>query len=160
MTRMTGTTEQLAITTDERVQRELAPGEYETIRALFLHHYEREQASDVDGILTTMAPDCTYYLPQMGQRWHGHDGARVFYGMLLSAFPDNIWDIDDLAIGPQGVLVVTTMHGRLARPFVGFDSSKVGQAFRWRIVIMYPWDKAQGKFAGETVYSFNPEPAG
>ena len=155
---MTGTAEQLPMMSDERVQRELAPGEYDTIRALFLHHYEREQAGDVDGILSTMAPDCTYYLPQLGQRWQGHAGARVFYSGLLSAFPDNTWDIDDLAIGPQGVLVVTTMHGRLACPLFGV--TKVGQAFRWRIVIMYPWDQAQAKFTGETGYFFNPEPEG
>ncbi|MBV9602198.1 MAG: nuclear transport factor 2 family protein [Chloroflexi bacterium] len=157
---MTGTAEQLPITSDERLQRELAPGEYATIRERFLHHYEREQAGDVDGILTTMTPDCTYHLPQLGQRWQGHAGARVFYGALLGAFPDNTWDIDDLAIGPQGVLVVTTLHGRLAQPIFGFDASKVGQLFRWRIVIMYPWDPAQAKFTGETVYSFQPEPEG
>ncbi|HEY1295803.1 MAG TPA: nuclear transport factor 2 family protein [Chloroflexota bacterium] len=155
---MTGTAEQLPITSDQRVTRELAPGEYDTIRRLFLHHYEREQSGDVDGILETMALDCEYFLPQLGQRWKGHAGARLFYGGLLSAFPENTWDIDDLAIGPQGVLVVTTMHGRLARPFFGVD--KVGQAFQWRIVIMYPWDQGVGKFTGETVYFFNPEPEG
>jgi len=128
------------------------------IRKLFLHHYEREQAGDVDGILETMAPDCVYDLPQLGQRWQGHAGARVFYAGLLSAFPDNTWDIDDLAIGPQGVLVVTTMHGRLARPFFGV--ANVGQTFRWRIVIMYPFHQQQAKFTGETVYFFNPEPEG
>jgi ketosteroid isomerase-like protein len=60
--------------------------EYDAIRELFLRHCDRELAGDIDAVLETLTPDCVYELPQTGQRWEGHVGARRFYEELLTGF--------------------------------------------------------------------------
>ncbi len=71
-----------------------------------------------------------YEVVPIGQRWEGHEGARTFYTTFLSAFLDVHFDLQDIVIGPQGVIEVAKMT----------------------IIIHFPWNPAVGKFAGERVY--------
>ncbi len=54
-------------------------------------------------------------------------------------------------IGPQGVLDVANMTGRLKQRFAGLE--EVGQQVHLQWVIYFPWVPEQGRFRGETVFS-------
>jgi predicted ester cyclase len=142
-------------TAEERVAWEVNKGQYDEIRRVFLLHCERELAGDIDGVLETLTPGCVYQLPQTGQRWEGLVGARQFYDELLAAFPDNSWELHDVVLGPQGVMSNVTMTAHQQAPFAGVD--QVGQAVRWRLNNMFPWDPRAKRFMGETLYYFRPE---
>jgi predicted ester cyclase len=142
-------------TVEQRVQWEANREEYDLIRDVFFRHCDRELAGDIDAVLETLTPDCVYELPQTGQRWEGHAGARRFYAELLAAFPDNSWELHDVVVGPQGVMSNVTMTAHQAAPFAGVN--QVGTEVRWRLNNMFPWDPEAKKFSGETLYYFRPE---
>ena len=142
-------------TAEQRVQWEVDREEYDAIRELFLRHCDRELAGDVDAVLETLTPDCLYELPQTGQRWEGHAGARRFYEELLTAFPDNSWEIHDVVVGPQGVMSNVTMTAHQAAPFAGVN--QIGREVHWRLNNMFPWDPEAKRFRGEVLYYFRPE---
>jgi predicted ester cyclase len=142
-------------TAEQRLQWEVSREEYDVIREVFLQHCDRELAGDIDGVLETLTAGCVYQLPQTGQRWEGHAGARRFYEELLTAFPDNSWDIHDVVLGPQGVMSNATMNAHQQAPFAGVN--QVGQEVRWRLNNMFPWDSEAKKFQGEILYYFRPE---
>ncbi len=87
----------------EVYRREVTPELYHEVRELYKRHSMAEDARDLDGLISTLTPDCVYELVQTGHRWEGHDGARRFYTGLLTAFPDIRFDLTDIVIGPQGV---------------------------------------------------------
>ena len=109
-----------------------------------------EDARNLEGLISTLTPDCVYELVQTGHRWEGHDGAARFYGQLLTAFPDIKFDLTDIVIGPQGVCeeanVSATQHG----PWLG--TPPTGEPLEWKVVIWFPWDPEQRLFRGEKVY--------
>ena len=84
-------------------RREVTPELYREVRELYKKHSIAEDARDLDGLISTLTPDCVYELVESGHRWEGHDGARRFYTELLTAFPDIRFDLTDIVIGPQGV---------------------------------------------------------
>jgi predicted ester cyclase len=143
-------------TIEQRLQWEVDRDEYDLIRAVFLQHCDRELAGDIDAVLKTLTPDCLYLFSQTGQRWEGHAGARQFYKELLTAFPDNRWDVHDVVVGPQGVMSNVTMTAHQQAPFAGVD--QVGEEVHWRLNNMFPWDAHAKRSRGETLYYFRPEP--
>jgi predicted ester cyclase len=134
----------------EVYRREVTPELYRDIRELYKKHSIAEDARDLDGLISTLTPDCVYELVQSGRRWKGHDGARGFYTELLSAFPDIRFDLTDIVIGPQGVCeeanVSATQHG----PWLGTPAT--GERLEWKVVIWFPWDREQRLFRGEKIY--------
>ena len=74
----------------------------------------------------------------------------VFLGSLTKM----AWVPQTLVIGPQGVLDVANMTGKLVNPFAGFTS--VGETLHLQWVIYFPWAPAEGKFKGELIYSIRP----
>jgi hypothetical protein len=94
------------------VSLEITPQLYDQIRALWAYHCDRENNSDIDGLLTTLTDDCEYHLVNLGVKWHGHEGARGFYEELLNAFIDVLWVPEALVIGPQGVFDVVVLNGK------------------------------------------------
>jgi hypothetical protein len=64
------------------------------------------------------------------------------------------WVPQALVIGPQGVLDVVNMTGRLRQPFAGL--TQVGEPVQLQWVIYFPWVPAAGKFRGETIYAIRP----
>src|SRR5438128_12405737 len=100
----------------EVYRREISPELYREVREPYKKHSIAEDARDLEGLISTLVPDCVYALVQTGHRWEGHDGARRFYTELLTAFPDIRFDLTDLVIGPPGVCeeanVSATQHGR------------------------------------------------
>ena len=134
----------------EVYRREVTPELYRDVRELYKKHSLAEDARDLEGLISTLTPDCVYELVQTGHRWEGHDGARRFYTELLTAFPDIWFDLTDIVIGPQGVCeeanVSATQHG----PWLG--TPRTGESLEWKVVIWFPWDPDRRLFRGEKVY--------
>ena len=137
------------------VRRRLAwrfdPAELRAIKRLWVRHSIAEDARDIDGLISTLAPDCVYEIVPTGQRWVRHDGARTFYTELFAAFPDNAFALSEIVIGPQGVCeearVTATHQGR----WLAHEPS--GERLEWKNTIVFPWDPAARKFKGEMVYT-------
>ena len=123
---------------------------YQTIRRLWISHSRAEDARDLPGLIDTLSEDCVYEIVPTGQRWAGHAGARAFYTSFLGAFPDVRFDLQDIVIGPQGVIEVTRMTGTNRGPWNGLPAT--GRAVSTLVVIHFPWDPHAAKFGGERIY--------
>ncbi len=137
-------------TIQERLAWEITPEVYQQIRALWIKHSKAEDGRDLAGLIETLSTDCVYEIIPTGQRWDGHDGARQFYLSFLGAFPDVTFTMSDIVIGPQGVIEVTEMTGTHRGPWAG--AAPTGHHVHLTILIHFPWNPAQGKFAGERIY--------
>lgn len=135
----------------DRLKRDITPELYEKIRRLWIRHSIAEDSRDLPGLIATLTPDCVYEIVATGQRWHGHDGARTFYETFLAAFPDVKFDLEEIAIGPQGVMEVARMTGTHRGVWAGLGEP-TGLPVLLRVIIYFPWDQDAQKFAGERVY--------
>ncbi len=134
----------------EQYRREFTAEGYTRIRELYKAHSRAEDARDVPGLLATLTSDCVYELVQTGHRWEGHDGAARFYGELLGGFPDVVFDLQHIVIGPQGVYEEAVVTGTWKQDWLGQPAS--GLAMTWRVSILFPYDPVAGLFTGERVY--------
>jgi len=123
---------------------------YQAIRRLWINHSKAEDGRDLQGLIDTLAADCVYEIVPTGQRWQGHDGARAFYTSFLGAFPDVHFELQDIVIGPQGVIEVTRMTGTHRGAWAGLPPT--GRSVSTLVVIHFPWDPDAQKFAGERIY--------
>jgi predicted ester cyclase len=126
------------------------PQLHERIRRLWIRHSIAEDKRDLEGLISTLTPDCVYEIPATGQRWEGHDGARTFYTTFLGAFPDVHFALTDIVVGPQGVFEVADMTGTHLGDWAGMPPT--GQPVRLQILIYFPWHRAAEKFAGEKIF--------
>ena len=143
-------TKPLPPTIKERLGWKITPELHETIRRLWIKHSIAEDNRDLQGLIDTLTEDCVYEIPATGQRWEGHDGARLFYTTFLGAFPDVKFELTDIVIGPQGVFEAAQMTGTHLGPWAGLAPS--GTPVRTTVIIFFPWDPATAKFAGEKIY--------
>ena len=134
--------EQLALTS--------TPELYTQIRRLWIQHSIAEDARDIPGLLATLTSNCVYEIVPTGQRWEGHSGATEFYQTFLGAFPDIKFELQDIVIGPQGVIEVAEMTGTHRGTWAGRPAT--GRVIRVHVIIHFPWDAAAQRFAGEKVY--------
>jgi predicted ester cyclase len=134
----------------ERLNWDVSADDYQAIRRLWIEHSRAEDRRDLQGLIDTLAEDCVYEIVPTGQRWEGHAGARTFYMSFLGAFPDVKFDLQDIVIGPQGVIEVTRMTGTHRGAWAGIDPT--GQQVSTVIVIHFPWDPQARKFSGERIY--------
>ncbi len=141
---------------------EVTPEGYDAIRRAWLTHVQAEEvlfkpfteetfAAQMKIMLSVFTEDCVMELVGAGQRWVGHEQAATFYRVFLSALVETAWVPQALVIGPQGVLDVVNMTGRLAKPFAGL--TEVGETVHLQWVIYFPWLPDEGKFRGELIYS-------
>jgi hypothetical protein len=141
---------------------EISPEGYDAIRRAWLTHVQAEEVlfkpfteqvfqAQIEIMLGVFTEDCVMEIVQTRQRWHGCAEAIEFYRLFLSSILDMEWVPQALVIGPQGVLDVVNMTGTLAKPFAGLDC--VGETVHLQWVIYFPWLPAEGKFAGESIYS-------
>ena len=134
----------------EQLARPITPELYAQIRRLWTHHSLAEDRRDIPGLLETLSTNCVYEVVPTGQRWEGHAGATEFYQTFLGAFPDVKFQLQDIVIGPQGVIEVAEMTGTHRGPWAG--QPPTGRSVRLIVIIHFPWDSAAQKFAGEKVY--------
>ncbi|KXK23660.1 MAG: hypothetical protein UZ15_CFX003000609 [Chloroflexi bacterium OLB15] len=134
----------------ERLAWPVTPELYDKIRRIWINHSIAEDNRDLDGLIATLAPTCVYEIIPTGQRFEGHDGARMFYTTFLFAFPDVHFDLQDIVIGPQGVIEVTRMTGTHRNEWAGIPPT--GMKVDTLIVIHFPWNPDHQLFDGERVY--------
>jgi hypothetical protein len=133
------------------IRREPSGEEHDAIRELWKRHSIAEEKRDLPGLLSTLTGDCVYELVQTGHRWEGHEGATRFYTGLLGGFPDIDFRLTDIVIGPQGVCEEADVTGTHESEWLGIPPS--GDRLAWKVVIFFPWDRDQGLFKGERVYT-------
>jgi len=157
----------------EVYRREVTPELYREVRELYKRHSIAEDARDLDGLISTLTPDCVYELVQTGYRWEGHEGARRFYTELLTAFPDIRFDLTDIVIGPQGVCEEADVTATQSAPWLDTPPPRAPQApvtsagrrrlrrrrfppqsgrLEWKVFIWFPWDPELRLFRGERIY--------
>jgi predicted ester cyclase len=124
--------------------------EQRRIKKLWLRHSIAEDRRDIDGLISTLAPECVYEIVGSGLRWEGHAGARAFYTELFAAFPDNTFALTDIVIGPQGVFEAVVLEATHRAPFAGLAPS--GRRVRLELAILFPWDPTTRLFAGEQIF--------
>lgn len=134
----------------DRLAWDVTPELYHEIRALWIAHSKAEDARDLQGLIDTLSPDCVYEIIPTGQRWEGHEGARTFYLTFLGAFPDVHFDLQDIVIGPQGVIEVTRMTGTQRGEWAGI--APTGRHVEMDIIIHFPWNPTTRRFDGERVH--------
>jgi predicted ester cyclase len=133
-----------------RLARGYDPAELRRIKRQWVRHSIAEERRDIDGLIATLAEDCTYEIVPTGQRWEGHAGARRFYTELFGAFPDNAFALTDIVVGPQGVFEVATLTGTNLGPWAGAPPS--GLPVSLQVLILFPWDRSAGRFGGERIW--------
>lgn len=142
----------------------ITPEGYDAIRRAWLTHVHAEEVlfkpytadefnAQMQIMLSVFTDDCVMELPT-GERWEGHKQAAEFYRVFLSSLQGMEWVPQALVIGPQGVLDVVNMSGRLVRAFAGL--TEVGAKVHLQWVIYFPWVPDAGKFKGEMIYSIRP----
>ena len=133
-----------------RLARRFDPDELRAIKKLWVRHSIAEDARDIEGLVATLAPACTYELVPTGQVWEGHAGARAFYTELFGAFPDNRFALSEIVVGPQGVFEVARLTGTNLGPWAGAPAS--GLPVSLEVLILFPWDPATRLFRGERIW--------
>jgi len=126
------------------------PVTHRRIRRLWQRHSIAEDRRDIDGLIATLAPECVYEIVGTGLRWERHEGARAFYTELFAAFPDNQFSLTDIVIGPQGVFEAVVLEATHVGPFAGLAPN--GRRVRLELAILFPWDPATERFAGEQIF--------
>jgi hypothetical protein len=141
---------------------EVTPEGYDTIRRAWLTHVQAEEVlfkpftedafeAQMKIVLSVFTDDCVMELVMAGRRWVGHEQATAFYRVFLSSLVETEWVPQALVIGPQGVLDVVSMTGKLVKAFAGL--TEVGETVHLQWVIYFPWVPAESKFKGEMIYS-------
>ena len=85
----------------EQLRRDITPELYNQIREEWKIHSIAEDGRDIAGLMSTLTDDCVYEIVQTGNIWRGKEGATQFYTELLTAFPDILFDLQHIVIGPQ-----------------------------------------------------------
>jgi predicted ester cyclase len=135
----------------EVYRREVTPELYRDVRELYKKHSVAEDARDLEGLISTLTPDCVYELVQTGHRWEGHEGAARFYGGLLGSFPDIHFELTEIVIGPQGICEEADVTGTHEAEWLGIPPT--GRRLAWKVTIFFPWDRERRLFTGERVYT-------
>jgi hypothetical protein len=128
---------------------------YDAVRRAWLTHVQAEEVlfkpfredefkTQMQVMLSVFTDDCVMELVTTGKRWEGHVQAAEFYRLFLSSLEGMKW-------GPQGVLDVVNMTGKLVKEFAGLK--QVGAQLHLQWVIYFPWVPDEGKFKGEVIYS-------
>jgi predicted ester cyclase len=141
----------------EQLRRDFSADEYREVRELWKHHSISEDNRDIAGLMSTLTEDCVYELVQTGHRWEGKAGATRFYMELLGAFPDIVFNLTDIVIGPQGVFEMADVTGTHQGPWLGVEPTNLPVEFQ--VVIYFPWDASAKLFKGEKVWFHAPEAA-
>ena len=141
---------------------EADPAEYDQIRHAWLTHVSAEEtlfqpynedewSKAMATMLSVFTDDCEMANAQTGESWRGKEGAEAFYRLFIPAFENMAWVPQALVIGPQGVLDVVNMTGRLVHDFGGMKATGEQVHLQW--VIQFPWVREQQKFSGEKIFS-------
>ena len=139
----------------ELFRKESSPEVLRDVRELWKVHSIAEDERSIDGLISTLTPDCVYEVVNTGHVWRGHDGARQFYTELLTAFPDIDFSLQDIEVGANGLYEEATVTGTHAADWLDYRAS--GKALEFGVVIRFPWDEERRLFKGERVFVYGLE---
>jgi len=139
----------------ELLRRDIDSPEYNHIRAEWKTHSLAEDRRDIAGLISTLTENCVYEVFPGGHRWEGHAGARRFYTELLSAFPDIVFELTHIVIGPQGVYEEARVTATHRGEWQGERGT--GERVEFTVAILFPWDRDRKKFSGERVHFLRGE---
>ena len=135
----------------ELLRRRVNPDEYRAIRQLWTAHSIAEEKRDIPGLMATLTEDCVYTVINKGVDWHGRAGAAQFYTQLLTSFPDDHFDLQNIVIGPQGVFEEAFATGTYEVQWLDLPAPG-GQFINFAVTILFPWDSNLQLFSGERIY--------
>ena len=138
----------------ELMRMDVDPDEVAEIRELWKEHSKAEDERSIEGLLATLTDDCVYTVYPDDVSWHGHEGAARFYTELLTAFPDIVFELQNIVIGPQGVVEEAIVTGTHRAKWL--DNEPTNEKMTWRNAIFSPWDREARRFSGERVYTDAP----
>jgi hypothetical protein len=107
---------------------------YDAVRRAWLTHVHAEEVlfkpftedefkAQMEAMLSVFTDDCVMELVPTGERWEGHVKAAGFYRLFLGSLEGMEWVPQALVIGPQGVLDVVNMTGKLVNEFAGLKQA-------------------------------------
>ena len=134
----------------KRITQDVDPVEYKRIRKLWFDHSRAEDQRDIPGLIATLSETCVYEVAPTGEVWHGHAGAEQFYITLLGAFPDVVFNVTDIVIGPQGVIEIADLVATHQGKWAGLEPT--GKPVNFKVIILFPWNREAQLFDGEKVY--------
>lgn len=129
------------------------PGLYRQVRLTWQAHQAALACHDLPRVLAAFTADCLFELANDGSSWRGHPGASDFYTLFLRAFPDASFDVRHIVIGPQGVYEEAHVVSHHLADWLDYLAS--GQRVEFDVVLFFPWDLEQAKFAGQRILFFN-----
>jgi hypothetical protein len=117
---------------------------YDAIRRAWLTHVHAEEVlfkpftedefqTQMQVMLSVFTDDCVMELVPAGKRWEGRTQAAEFYRVFLSSLQEMQWAPQALVIGPQGVLDVVNMTGKLVKAFAGLKDVGAQVHLQWVI---------------------------
>lgn len=110
-------------------------------------HLEAENAHRLAETLATLSPDCTFDDIALGQTFHGHDGAAVYYSMWWNAF-DTVVTPERLHLAGDTAVAETTWQGAHTGEFLGI--APTGRHIDVPVIIVV--ELRNGLMAGERFY--------
>lgn len=134
----------------KRITQDVDPAEYKRIRKLWIDHSRAEDQRNIPGLIATLSETCVYEVVPTGEVWHGHAGAEQFYTTLLGAFPDVVFNVTDIVIGPQGVIEIADLVATHQGKWAGLEPT--GKPVNFKVIILFPWNREAQLFDGEKVY--------
>src|SRR4026207_132715 len=114
--------------------------EFSEIRELWKEHSKAEDNRSIEGLLATLSEDCVYTVYPDDVSWHGHEGAARFYTELLTAFPDILFELQNIVIGPQGVVEEAIVTGTHSAKWLG--NQPTGEKMTRREAVVFPRARA------------------
>ena len=120
---------------------------YDAIRRAWLTHVHAEEVlfkpftedefnTQMKIMLSVFTDDCVMELVPAGKRWEGHGQAAEFYRVFLSSLEGMEWVPQALVIGPQGVLDVVNMSGKLVKEIDDVRASAIAVSPKGDVAIL------------------------
>jgi steroid delta-isomerase-like uncharacterized protein len=112
-------------------------------------HVRRENAHDLQGIMTTFGRQAWYDDEPWGEHHDGRDAVRRYYEDLLAALPDLHIDIAHRLAAEHGVALEVRISGTHLGSWRGLPST--GRRVEFPLCALYTFDE-EGTLAGERIY--------
>jgi steroid delta-isomerase-like uncharacterized protein len=110
-------------------------------------HFDRENARDLEGILSTFGPWPSLVLN--GEHLGGPDRVRGVYRVLLDSFPDLAVEVKHRYLAGEAVVAQVVLRGTQVHPFLGVPAS--GRHIEVPACVIFHFD-AEDLLAEEAVY--------
>lgn len=123
-------------------------GSVEARLAVVEEHIRHENEHDLDGILSTFAPEPRYEEQAFGELHTGRAGVERYYSDLLAAMPDLEIDVQRRHIATESIILEVMIRGTHLGTWRGLPAT--GRRLEFPLCAIYSFDG--DKLAGERIY--------